>query len=338
MHIRFGTILAVAASVILGGCGGSPSPAQQQSAARDAFMQAPQDSAQFFYAVGEGDTATLAKNNALGEISSRISVSISSSIDNTMSVSRENGNESSSQNIETRVNAVAKTIEYAGVSVEETQDEGDLKKVLVKVDREILYQSYLKKLQRVDDAITKEMEILNKASVFTQLKMSHQIRTSMRKADEYLLLLQAMKPGFDEKQFRDKYAGYENTLRDVRQGAVFSIKSDKNSEALSTVIKRYLSDENLKMSNKAANVNLQLSTIAQEKNYKTTNTKLAKMNIVVRTATIKAVDGRGVALSNNVITTKAASSISKEEAVAQTKQYEKLIQEEGIISFLIGKE
>lgn len=338
MRYRIGTILAVVISIVFTGCGGTPTPAQQQKAASDAFIQAPQDSSQFYYAVGEAHTVQLAKNNALSDISSRISVSISSSIDNRMSVSRNDGEESSSQNIETRVNAVAKTIEFAGVSVEETQNANDLKRVLIKVDREILYQSYLQKLQRTDDTISKEMDIIKKSAVFSQLKLSHQVRILMLKADEYLLLLQTMKPGFDEKLFRDKYSRYEDTLRAIKQSAVFSIKADKNSQALATVIKSYLSDENIQMSTTQANVNLQLSTAAEEKNYKTSNSKLANMSIVIRKATIKAVNDKGVTISNNVITTKAASSISKEEAILQTKQYDKLIQEAGIISFLMGKE
>ncbi len=331
-------LIIVFKDVLISARGGGVSPSQKENFSESTLLQAPSDSDRFFYAVGEADTVRLAKNNALGDISSRISVSISSSIDNRLSVSREGGRESSSQDIQTRVNAVAKTIEFSGVSILKSQDDGGIKRVLIKVDREILYQSYLKKLQRIDEKILNEMELIKASSVFYQLKLSYKTKESIRAAQEHLLLLEAMKTSFDDKEYRAKYTRYEETLAKIRSGAVFSIKADKNSQALARVIKSHLSDENIKISENQANVRLHLSTSAEEKHYKTSNAKLEKMKIVIRRVTIKAVDKRGVSLSNNIISTKAASSISKEEAISQTKQYEKMIQEEGIIPFLSGKE
>ena len=335
--MRLGLITLFISALFLSGCGGSgPSVEEQQDSASNAYMQTPSDTAQFFYAVGEGDSVRLAKNNALGDISSRISVSISSSIDNQLSVNRENGVESSSQDIRTRVNAVAKTIEFSGVSVEETREKEDSIEVLVKVDRDILYQSYEKKLKRLDTTIAKEMGVIHNSSVFYQLKLSFKTRENMGKAEEYLLLLEAMSPRFNDQPYRTKYTSYEDRLKKIQTKAVFSIKADKNSASLASLIKEKLSAENIRLSDKKANVKIQLSTKAELKNYKSSNSKIAKMKIVLRTTTIKAVDNRGTALSNNVVKTKAASSQSKEEAISQTKQYEKLIEKNGILSFLSG--
>ena len=323
--------------VLLSGCGGtSPSPVSQQSTANTAFMQVPSDSAQFFYALGEADTQRLAKNSALGEISSRISVSISSSIDNKLSVSRDDGVESTSQDIKTRVNAVAKTIEFTGVSVEETRESDDGIQVLVKVDRNLLYQSYIKKLDRLDAQMKTEMAKIKRSSVFYQLKLSFSMKKNLIKAEETLLLLEAMNPSFNDKGYRKQFTSYEADLNKIKTRAVFSIKADKNSASLATLIKERLSSENIKLSDAQANVKIQLSTKAELKSYKSSNAKIAKMKIVIRTTTIKAVDNKGISLSNNVIKTKAASSISKDEAISQTKQYRKLIDKNGILSFLSG--
>lgn len=334
--MRFTFISLVMTALFMTGCGGNPSPSSQQEASSDAFMQVPSDTVQFFYASGEADTLRLAKNNALADISSRISVSISSSIDNKLSVSRNDGIESSSQDIKTRVNAVAKTIEFSGVSVENKRETDDGIEVLVKVDRNILYQSYLKKLERLDDKMKKEMDVIKMSSVFYQLKLSYSTNKNILKAYEYLFLLEAMNPNFKDKPYRKIYAGYEGSIDKIKSRAIFSIKADKNSASLATLIKEKLSAQNLKMSSKRSNVKIQLSTKAELKHYKSSNAKIAKMKIVIRTTTIKAIDKKGVALSNNVIKTKAASSLSKEEAISQTKQYEKLIEKDGILSFLSG--
>lgn len=335
--MKFKLASLLISAMLLGGCGGhSPSPTDQQGSANDAFMQAPQDSAAYFYAVGEGDTARLAKNNALGDISSRISVSISSSMDNKLSVTRRDGRETSSQDIQTRVNAVAKTIEFSGVSVEETRENEDSVQVLVQVDRNVLYQSYLKKLQRLDDKMKKEMDVISISSVFYQLKLSFKTRENLNKAEEYLLLLDAMNPSFEDKAYRQRYASYEDKLNSIKGNAIFSVKSDKNSASLASLVKEKLSAENIKMSSKQANVKIQLSTKVESKHYKSANAKIAKMKIVIRTTTIKAIDNKGDSLSNNVVKTKAASSLSKEDAISQTKQYRQLIDKEGILSFLSG--
>lgn len=323
--------------LLLGGCGGSsPSVKEQESFTGRDVLQAPSDSAEFFYAVGEGDDVTSAKNNALADISSRISVSISSSIDNRLSVSRENGIESSSQDIKTRVSAVAKTIEFSGVDVLQTKELEESVEVLVKVDRKILYQSYLKKLQRLEEKIQTQMDAIKRSLVFYQLKLSFHTRKNLVQAEEYLFLLEAMNPGFQDKAYRTRFAKVDESLYKINKSAVFSIQADKNSASLSTLIKERLSAENIKMSRTSANVKIQLSTKVELKEYKSSNSKISKMKIVIRTTTIKAVNEKGVTLSNNVIKTKAASSISKEEAISQTKQYRKLIDKEGILSFLSG--
>jgi len=335
MRLSFFSLLASA--FVLIGCGGnSPSPSSQHQAASDAFMHVPSDTVQYFYAGGEGDTLRLAKNNALADISSRISVSISSSIDNELSVKRNNGVESSSQDIKTRVNAVAKTIDFSGVSVEESRENDNGLEVVIKVDRNVLYQSYLKKLERLNGTLKKEMDVIQSSSVFYQLKLSFTTRKNIVKGYEYLFLLEAMNPNFKDKPYRNTYAGYEKRLDQINNKAIFSITADKNSGSLATLIKEKLSAQNIKLSHQKANVKIKISTKAELKHYKSSNAKIAKMKIVIRTTTIRAVDTRGVSLSNNVIKTKAASSLSKEEAISQTKQYEKLIQKDGILSFLSG--
>jgi len=332
MKFRYSMMLV--GSLLLSACGGGASPKQEPSLRSQ--IQVPSDSVQYFYALGEGESVSLAKNSALADIASRISVSVSSSLDNELLVNREDGRESSSQEVRSKVKAVAKTIEFSGVNIEQTRESEGGIEALVKVDRKILFQSYVKKLKHLDSAIVKQMDIIEKSSMFSQLKLSVKVRSDMQKAQEYLLLLEAMKPGFNDLVYRKNYSASEDRLKTIENGAVFSISADKNSAALALLIKEKLSANNIKLSSKKANVKIQLSTKAELKHYKTTNSKIAKMKIVIRTTTIKAVDKSGLVLSNHVIKSKAASSISQEEAISQTKQYEKLIQKNGIIAFLSG--
>lgn len=301
------------------------------------MLQAPADTARYYYAVGEADTVELAKNRALSDIASRISVSISASTYNEVNITRQGDQQETSEQLNNKVNAIAKTIEFAGVTVEKTQTRDGLRYVLVKVDRNILFQSYLEKLNTKDRDLKKESIIFDKSDVFYQLKLSYGIQSMIGEAKELLSVLKAMNPAFNDQVYRDAYAGYEANIRGVKDRVVVSVVSDKNSKSLETLIKRYLSDANIKLSNGRANVNLFISTDAEEKKYKTTSVKLAKMKIVSRTSTLKVKNDKGIVISNNVVKTKAASSISVDDAIQQTKQFEPLIERGGILAFISGK-
>lgn len=330
--------LAIVVSFSLTGClGQNVKPQQDAFAVPDIALEAPRDNSQYYYAVGEGETAELAKNNALSQISSRISVSVSASITNEHIVRTDNNQSQSSELTKSKVNATAKTIQFSGVSVEETENVDGLKQVLVKVDRNVLFQSYQRKLEALDDKVKKEISIFNRSAVFSQLKLSYDIQALIDQAREEITLLKAMRPSYDDKSSLDRYSDYEDSIRGVKQKAVFSITSDNNSQSLATLLKNYLSEENIKMGKKGANVKLHITTQATDKKFKTSNSKLANLKIVNRVSSLKVKDSKGVVLSNNIVKTKASSSASREDAIQQTKQYEKLISRDGVLSFISGK-
>lgn len=327
------------ALVLLSGCKSMPSqPTQAEAPAtqRSPMLQVPGDTDRYFYAMGEAETVELAKNRALSDIAARISVSVSGSTYNEVSITRNNDQQETSERLDSSVSAIAKTIEFAGVTVENTQTVGDLRYVLVKVDRHVLFNSYRERLDQKRANLDKESSIFKQSDPFTQLKLSFRIQQLIKESEEMLTVLNAMRPGFSDQTYRQSHTENQAMIRDAKASAVFSIQADSNSKALETLIKRYLSEANIKMSPRNGNVNLYLTTDAEEKKYKTTSVKLAKMKIVSRTSTLKVKNDRGVTISNNVVKTRAASSLSLDDAIQQTKQYEELIEKQGILAFISG--
>ncbi|MCP5161684.1 MAG: LPP20 family lipoprotein [Hahellaceae bacterium] len=338
-----GFFIAFTAS-FLGGCAGvqtapsSPVATQAAPAAELTLMEAPADTARYYYAVGEGDSTELAKNRALAEIAAKISVSVSASLSNELTVTTNDDKTRTSERTDSKVNAIAKTIDFSDVSVERTQTRGGMKYVLVKVDRDHLLQGQLRKVQGTDDKIVKEMGIFDKSEIFYRLKLSYNIERLVNEAREQLTLLRAMKPGYDDSAFQNRYTAYEGKIREAKQQAVFAISADSNSRSLALLIKRFLSEENIRMSEHGGNVKLDLTTSAEEKSFKTTNVKLKNMKMVARTTSLKVRNTSGVVISNNVIRTKATSPVGVDDAIQQTRQYEDLIQKSGILSFISGNE
>jgi hypothetical protein len=117
-----------------------------------------------------------------------------------------------------------------------------------------------------------------------------------------------------------------------------SVKTDDNSKALGLLIESSLSAENIKMGNNNANIKLDISTVYREKKYKTTNVEFDKLKIVDRKSTFKVKENNGEIISNHMVKTRSASSVNVKSAIQGTKQYEKLINKQGILSFISGNQ
>ncbi|KMT65204.1 LPP20 family lipoprotein [Catenovulum maritimum] len=337
-------ITSLAAIFIISGCsstGGSSlstSNLTNQTFNESKFLtQVPSDNANYYYATGVGETVEIAKNKALSDIASRISVSIAGSLTSESSLTALNDQFSSSEKTVSTVKAVAKEIDFTGVSIVKKQQHNFNQYVLVEVDRNVLAQGQINKWQTTDSQIKHEMSIFDKSALFYGLKMSNQILGMIDKARAEISMVSLMLPSYSTTEDMQRYLSYQTKLREIKNKAVFHISADQNSMALSKLIKSYLSSENIKISDVSGNVNLELITQAKQRSFKTTNEKLKNMIMADRTTTIRVKNDSGVVISNNLIKTKATSNASLKDAIEQTKAYQYLIDKSGVLSFLSGK-
>lgn len=333
------TVMPLFFIVMLSGCGGaSPSPDILQKDAQRVWVEnPPSDSSKYYYAIGEGATQEDAKNNALSDVASRIMVSVSSSFASNVSVTRDNNDEQAVAKLTKDVTAKVQQIEFTDVRVEERFQDRNQWIVLLKVDRQKLFQTYLRKLDENDKKAEAEWNAYTKGSIFEKLKLSRDVKNLLKEADSLFPILHALNQSFDDTAYKNKYRIYFKDMRELKSNMVIAINADKNSESLAKLMREYLSRENMKFSKSNANVNIYVSTTGKQRNYKTTNAKLANMYFALRTTVIKAKNEEGQVVSSNVIKTKASSSQSFEDTFNQTKPYEKMIQKNGILAFIIGE-
>ncbi len=326
-------LLLVCTFFVFLGCAGTGVSVEPQ---QSKTLRVPADTSKYYYASGEGEDKDVAKNRALSTVASRILVTISSEVQSEQLVKRVDNDEHVQSEIRSRVNAKAKSIDFTGVTLEESRQIDTNWYVLVKVDRDVLFNAYHRKLIEQDKKLQSEFKRYKKSPLFSKLKVSDSIKTMIIDAQATITLLRAMHPNFDDKIYQERYFTYHEKLKSTLSSAIFYIKSDKNSKGLEELIRDHLSSLNIKTANKNANVKLSIKTTYIQKNYKSANSKLAKLKFAIRTTSMQVKDTRGRTISNNIIKTKAAAH-TLSDAVSQTKQYEKLILQEGIINFIAGK-
>ncbi len=315
--------------------GASPSPNVQQKAANAAWVNSiPADNSSYYYAVAEGKTLTDAKNNALADISSRISISVNATFSSSVSASRIGDDEEVASKVKQEVLTKAKEIEYSNVEIQESANDGDKWQVLIQVDRNLLAQTYSDKLTKIDNQLQNEWEIFSSASMFEKLKLSNGINTLLGQTDAIFPLLKTIQPSFNDAKYASRYAMYTKEMRDAQNKLIFRIQADKNSASLATLLQSQLSNANYKFSDTAYNVLIKIKTSATQQKIASANPQFASMIWALRTTTIEAYNKAGTRVSNAVVKTKSGSPEGFDDAVTRTKKYEEIITRDGIISFI----
>ncbi|MBU0720062.1 LPP20 family lipoprotein [bacterium] len=333
MYLKF--LYIFLALTFLSACGASASPSKE-SVAKGWLNNPPSDTSAYFYAVGYGETQKDAKSDALATISAKISVDVASSFSSSVTASRQSGNEDVLSETKNEVLSKSKNIEYSDVQVQESHNDAKQWIVLVKVDRDVLFQNYERKLEKVDSLLKAEWEVYQDAGFFEKLKLSTTIERYLKETDGFFPLLHALKSRYDDSAYTARYMDYTKEMRKAKDELVFKIRADKNSESLASLIRSELSAQNATFSDKNYNVLIDISTIAKMKKYPSANEKFANLTFALRKTVIKASDKNGNIVSNAVYKTKEGSSEGFEDAINRTAKYEKMIHQTGIFSFLTG--
>ncbi len=334
MH-KLKSIVILLGVFIFASCNGASVPKQQASSASASWVNSPpNDTTMYYYGVGDGQTQTDAKNNALASISSRISVSVNSTFSSSLSASRLGDNEDVLSKVKQDVVTKAKEIEYTNVGIQESYNDGAVWHVLVQVNREELARTYIEKLNKVDSKIKNEWDIFSSSSVFEKLKLSNKIDELLSQTDNYFSILKIIKPNFNDSKYLSRYTMYTKKIREAQNDLVFKIQADENSKSLASLVRSELSLENFKFSDSAYNVLVKIRTKAVKKRIASANPQFNKMIWALRTTTIAAYDKSGKRVSNAVVKTKSGSPEGFEDAISRTKKYEDIIAREGIIQFI----
>ncbi len=328
-------LLLVLGIVFLSACGALN--ASQPKADGASWLQTPPaDNPHYFYAVGYGQTLEDAKNDALSGISSKISVSVESTFNSSVTATRIGDDEEVLKNTKNEVVAKSKQIEYSNVKVLKSKKVGDEYAVLVEVSRDDLFRSYKRKLDKIDEKIQTEWELFQKASPFEKLKIANNIERYLKKTDAIFPLLHTLDESFNDASYTKRYKLYTKEIRKAKNGMKIKLVADENSESLASLLREELSRQGVKLSAHDYDVLLKITTKAKKRKYKSSNPNFANVVFALRKSTINAYDANGNVISNVVYKTKEGSSEGFEDAIAKTAKYKKKIAQMGVFNFITG--
>ncbi len=331
------SLFVLFALVFLSACGVSASAANANESETESWVNhPPADTSKYFYAVGYGETQKDAKSDALATISAKISVDVASNFSSSVTATRQDGDEEVLQSTKNEVISKSKNIEYTDVKVKKSLHQDDEWIVLVEVDRDVLTQTYERKLKKIDDKLKAEWEVFQNADPFEKLKLSVTIDKYLKETDTIFPLLHALNPNYDDSKYTNRYLKYTKEMRNAREKLVFKIEADENSQSLASLIRSKLSAQNIVFSDKNYNTLIKITTKAKKRKYPSANEEFAKLTFALRNTTIKVLDKEGNIVSNTLYKTKDGSPDGFEDAIAKTAKYEKKIKEKGIIAFITG--
>jgi len=163
---------------LLGGCVANSPQKEITEPIPEWFMNTPNDTGNFYFGVGEGRSKDVAKNVALNDIASRISVTVKSTLSSEINQKIAKGKELITRNSQQKLLAQVKAIEFSNYNIDKMIVQNNRNYVLVKVNRIALYKKRLKKLN-VKMNVTQIMDLLHK-KCYTKLA-----RTAVHIVDKY---------------------------------------------------------------------------------------------------------------------------------------------------------
>lgn len=246
-------LLLVVPFLILG-CGTAPQ-LKQQTSLPNWYIQAPQNSS-YLYGSGEGDSIQEAKNNALNQIASSLSVSISSNFQKDEGYSSGSNGSSFFKNVKNNVNAEVKKIDFSDVEIVHNKLISGKYYILVRINKEKLFNSTKEKFLILDNKIKEQLN-LNSNNPYEILRNINKAIPSINQALAKANVLYALNSNFNLKAYSKKYSSYLTKKEQLLNKITISVSNPNNQ--FSQKLIELLNEKNYKIKTNSV-VDIKIST------------------------------------------------------------------------------
>jgi len=303
------------------------------------------NSSVYYYGTGEGDTKEEAQNSALSQIASQISVTIKSTFNSQQNLSIAHGNETYSSEIKKKVESTVKAIRFSNFETTEIDLINGRYYLLVRVDRDALYNSKLKKLKLLDNEIKTMWKRYQMLSFFEKLTLAKKLNQKIEDVRVMFPILSAINSKFNETPYSKNYTRYQEAIKNIKNEVIVCLK-ETNAKEVVRVIETHLAQFNIiniidckKEISKEQSDNLIIINIkrdAVEYKFKSASSKMANVKAAKITLTLTTVSHNNEIIAKNILYLKNFSKKSYQDAVEKTNQLDKIIQKNGILKILTG--
>jgi len=295
------------------------------------YFNPPSDNETSWYGVGEGSTLRQAKDSALADIASRLSVTISSKVSKNATQTSTGAFSSYNQNVNVNQESEVKKIAFNNFEVVSTSQNDSKALVLVEVDK----AKFLKdQLQTLTDTVNDINGLQPKGkSVLEQYQELKSMAPDVEKAKTILSILTTFEIPFDRTKMAHAVSDYRDSLDTVRSKIEFYISADNDSRYSSDVLKEALATEKIKIAQRfnRNNSNLVIINLDTE----ATTKQLFNTYMVNTRTTVSLKSKEGATISTFIVESRGNSSIDYATALKNaSNNFKQQVNEKGIFTFL----
>ncbi len=225
-------------SIIFIGCG------KQQTNIPNWYLNSPNNTTEVIYGVGEGYSINEAKNSALSEMSSRLIVSVGSSI-NTKTTSSSSGTYTKDTTKDVIVEA--QKIKFHNAVVEKTTNIDNIIYIIMKVDRVALFTEKKKEFLADNKQIDIKYKRLKSKSILEQIFALRDMQPSILKIKNKATVLYATNNSFNYTKYTSKYDDYLAQTDKLKSNITIAVSSNNKNNFFADIISEELNNNNYKI-------------------------------------------------------------------------------------------
>ncbi len=297
------------------------------------YFNPPSDNETSWYGVGEGNSLRQAKDSALADVASKLSVTISSKVSSTTTQATTDLYTSLNKNVNINQESEVKKISFNDFEVVSSTQNDTKALVLVGVNK----AKFLKDQgQTLNDTI-KEIKALQMApvgkSILGQYQKFQEIAPDVEKAKTIISILTTFDPSFNRTQMINVLRDYRDSMDEIRSQIEFYIDFGNDSRYSADALKEALGSEKIKIAQRLNRNNPNLVIV--ELDTESTNKQLFGSYMVNTRTTVSLKSNTGSTLSSFIVESKGNSSLDYSAALKNaSNNFKQTVNEKGIFTFL----
>lgn len=305
-----------------------PGAGQEKVTAMPAWVASPsQDTTEYIYGIGSGDSYNAGKESALKEITGKLITEISSK--SKSEVSQHNAHVSRSANLE----ITTRTIETQLSNYEVLKSEQVGREIFVQISmsRPGFIKNTSSRLKEIDNKIKSTMRDASHKTKLQQLIVLQDLEPFINKARSLVLLLQAAggKQNADERL--TYYGDLLSKMDSLTHNVIFNVRASKNLRGFAEHLTALLHSEKIS----ASNTNKKKADAFININGKVNSSVMFSQYIAQIKMTIKISDAKGHVISEKEYESSGSSVSNKNSAVeAAEKSLGNKFKDNGVLASL----
>lgn len=331
MYIKVVILFFSIILLFLGGCGSSKKMVVAEKKALPSwYVNPPKSNETLLYALGFGRDKKSATTDALSQMLSKLSVSVSSKFSAKTLVKEGSITSVNSEYLDEQESEV-KRMRISNYEVIHSANLGFKKyAVVVKSEKKQLFESMLQEIQQEFQIIKNKQTVLKRQNVLEQIVFYKETYNSLATLPNKITLMSELNKEFDGSVYIHKMGEIYKHYQELLSSVTFWVESDNNASNLKAAIIKGISSKKIKIADSEGEKHFRVYVRASIEKAGSYGFIMARTTIKIQTK-----DYKGRVIGSNLINLTGKSTqgyaIAKENVAIKL---DKLIEDEGIDSII----